>query len=814
MAIQKCKLPFLTLSIAMLVACGGSDSDSSGDNDSGTGGGTTQSFTVSTQVGDGGSISPTSKMIQIGNTTTFTLKPDDNFEIAEVKGCGGSLDGGTYTTGNVTSNCTVNASFDKKAFTVSTDFSHGGNLSPSQVTAEIGERVVLQVSTDEYYHLDSIKGCQGQLINGQYVVEALESNCEVTATFAEDYVQLTGTAPHITSEDELFISVDGFTQEEASLVAHDGIEFTVQIKVTGDNVSEDGRLRLRVNGSDESGSPLQYTATLPSIEELYSGERIYIDSHDNDSLRVTALTTVIDAYASSLLESEHFNTEKFEQALEVMGFEGLSNRLAVAEATFQNNLFGLPTHSSSLHQLLSSWSKINSFIQPLDSGQRQQFIDLALAKLADARRPLPDGELYAFETVFREAASSAYLSIVDNKLTYASTSSVGNNWFSPPLEFVREGGKLSVNQEPIQGSPEAAGQYCSISDTEIGGISNPQGISYQVACETRLNSVWNVLKLSDGHLLALQNERYIYEQELYIGDSLVKINAQTDYSTSLQKFSQLPATWDIGSSQIDARYDDLWVLPSIEHSGTNLFKLKGDHTYEEKVLFETELEGFDMYRSVFPDSFGESGVWMLENGATRLRLVLGDMRYAEIEKISDDNAMLRYLVTFRTDDGLVQSRRVLRLGRVSDFITPQEFLEQTQGRNRLSALNRGDSSLHYPSKRSGFFSWQFGESDGNTVGARCDSVNFFNDNCDGEFVLVEEYTFSVELLDDYMLTNRQMSGDSKLLRAFVVLEVEGNEMLIFEQGVWQVNYDFYDYPQYLTLIPGRLLKWGSIEIIH
>ena len=108
------------------------------------------------------------------------------------------------------------------------------------------------------------------------------------------------------------MSVDGFSQEDVSLVAHEGDTFTVQLPVRETNVNTEERIRLRVNGRSESGSELQYTATIPSLGELYLGERTYLDTHDIDSLRVTALTTVIDAYATSLLGSDSFSSEQFE----------------------------------------------------------------------------------------------------------------------------------------------------------------------------------------------------------------------------------------------------------------------------------------------------------------------------------------------------------------------------------------------------------------------------------------------------------------------------------------------------------------------
>lgn len=67
-------------------------------------------FTVTATAGSGGSISA-AQTVADGDTTTFTITPNAGYHIATVSGCGGSLSGTTYTTGAITSNCTVNATF-------------------------------------------------------------------------------------------------------------------------------------------------------------------------------------------------------------------------------------------------------------------------------------------------------------------------------------------------------------------------------------------------------------------------------------------------------------------------------------------------------------------------------------------------------------------------------------------------------------------------------------------------------------------------------------------------------------------------------
>lgn len=77
------------------------------------------SYTVTPSAGANGTISPnTAQTVSSGATTQFTVTPSGGYT-ASAGGCGGSLVGTTYTTGAITGNCTVTATFgDTQAPTV------------------------------------------------------------------------------------------------------------------------------------------------------------------------------------------------------------------------------------------------------------------------------------------------------------------------------------------------------------------------------------------------------------------------------------------------------------------------------------------------------------------------------------------------------------------------------------------------------------------------------------------------------------------------------------------------------------------------
>ena len=80
---------------------------------------TLKKYTVSASVSGGnGTISPSSRLVSHGSTTTFSITPNTGYHISSVSGCNGSRNGSTYTTGAITGVCSVTASFTNAAPTV------------------------------------------------------------------------------------------------------------------------------------------------------------------------------------------------------------------------------------------------------------------------------------------------------------------------------------------------------------------------------------------------------------------------------------------------------------------------------------------------------------------------------------------------------------------------------------------------------------------------------------------------------------------------------------------------------------------------
>lgn len=104
--------------IGQVTGCGGSLSDSTYTTGpitaacTVTAGFIRKSHTVSAAAGRNGAISPTSAQVSHGDSTSFSMTPASGYTIAAVGGCGGSLNGNTYTTAGISDACSVQADFE------------------------------------------------------------------------------------------------------------------------------------------------------------------------------------------------------------------------------------------------------------------------------------------------------------------------------------------------------------------------------------------------------------------------------------------------------------------------------------------------------------------------------------------------------------------------------------------------------------------------------------------------------------------------------------------------------------------------------
>jgi hypothetical protein len=154
-------------------------------------------YTVTPSAGSGGTLSPsTAQTVNYNSTTSFTVTPNTGYSISSVTGCGGTLSGSTYTTGPITSNCTVAAAFTTSTYTItSSATSSNGTIAPSgSVQVAGGGNKQFTITPNAGYTASVGGSCGGTLSGNIYTTSPITANCTVSASFAIDPYTVTPSA--------------------------------------------------------------------------------------------------------------------------------------------------------------------------------------------------------------------------------------------------------------------------------------------------------------------------------------------------------------------------------------------------------------------------------------------------------------------------------------------------------------------------------------------------------------------------------------------------------------------------------------------
>ncbi|NOY22018.1 MAG: hypothetical protein GXO70_00720, partial [Acidobacteria bacterium] len=125
-------------------------------------------FTVTATAGPNGSLdgtTPSPVTVDYGNTASFTFNSDLHYHVASVDGCSGapysntanSVTTYTYTTGAITADCTVTATFSINTFPITASAGANGSISPSgTVSVNYGDTRIFQFTPDTGYHVSDV----------------------------------------------------------------------------------------------------------------------------------------------------------------------------------------------------------------------------------------------------------------------------------------------------------------------------------------------------------------------------------------------------------------------------------------------------------------------------------------------------------------------------------------------------------------------------------------------------------------------------------------------------------------------------------
>lgn len=155
-------------------------------------------YTVTATAGAGGTITPTTKKVNSGSTTTLAVKANSDGTVDSVTGCGGTLsrDKKTYTTGKITADCEVKATFKVPSYTVKATAGTGGTITPTTQSIPSGETATLTLKPDAGHMVKTVTGCGGKWAGSgtTYTTGPITKKCDVKATFTDAKYTVTVTA--------------------------------------------------------------------------------------------------------------------------------------------------------------------------------------------------------------------------------------------------------------------------------------------------------------------------------------------------------------------------------------------------------------------------------------------------------------------------------------------------------------------------------------------------------------------------------------------------------------------------------------------
>lgn len=215
-----------------------------------------------------------------GTTAELILEPGSGHSIGDADGCGGTLDGDTFTTGPVMAHCTVAVTFLADTYTVTPSAGSGGSVSPS-APQEVshGNAKSFTVTPDPgYSHDDAVGGTcpEGSWSNATWTTGAITSDCEVDFSFTRD------VPPVVFTDDDDSPLTEPLTSDLGGAVV---------FRITGGDNPEISELRLNDTAIDHDGALFDLGDDRYELQTHRSG-RYEIEVGDD----YTTDTLIIDVY--------------------------------------------------------------------------------------------------------------------------------------------------------------------------------------------------------------------------------------------------------------------------------------------------------------------------------------------------------------------------------------------------------------------------------------------------------------------------------------------------------------------------------------
>lgn len=130
----------------------------------------------------------TPQSVPEGQTLRLQLQPDPGYQLDQINGCDGTLDGDFYVTSPVRQDCTVTANFIETgatAFTVTPAASNGAfsPAAPQRVVLGRSMSFTVSPSAGYYFSANAVSGCGGSLNGDVFTTAPITADCTISANF-------------------------------------------------------------------------------------------------------------------------------------------------------------------------------------------------------------------------------------------------------------------------------------------------------------------------------------------------------------------------------------------------------------------------------------------------------------------------------------------------------------------------------------------------------------------------------------------------------------------------------------------------------
>ncbi len=154
-------------------------------------------YSISTNIGIGGSITGLPETVLCGSNVNFELNVDECYNLASISVNGNpiSLNGNFYSITNVYANMIINVTFVPIEYSVSVFSGTGGSINVSP-TVNCGEDLSVSLSSDECYELNELKinGETQTVLENPFIYQNVQSNLEISANFTQKNIIISASA--------------------------------------------------------------------------------------------------------------------------------------------------------------------------------------------------------------------------------------------------------------------------------------------------------------------------------------------------------------------------------------------------------------------------------------------------------------------------------------------------------------------------------------------------------------------------------------------------------------------------------------------